>query len=677
MVAGRLPPHRQGHHPPALRVLAGDAAVGRGRAAEGLGRRRVAARRRREDEQDRPATSSSRSTSSTPSASTASATTSWPTPRTARTATSPTRAWSGATTPTSPTTSATSPPRVATVVEVQVRRHRAGAGGRQPTGGGGGRRRGRAPSPAWDVVAPSRALDATWQLIRATNAHLEAAEPWKAEPGPEVDAVLGDALEALRIVTVLASPAMPATAQEIWERLGLPGAVTDQRIPADVAWGGYPGGLPVVKGAPLFPRSRHDATVRGSTRTATSPRRRGRRGGRRGRGGRRRRRWSRWGATGRRRWRRWTSPAASPASTPRSGCTPTRPATASTRSPICSTGRSHRSQWASAGSTTTTTTRRATDQREAFAAQIALAHGLGLPLVDPHPRGVADTFDILDAEGVPARTIFHCFTGGPDEARACLDRGAFVSFSGIVTFPGAADVREAAPLVPARPPAGRDRQPLPRPRAQPGSATARRGCRSSGPAWPRCGASAPTSCGRRRRRRRGPRRPRRSTRRRGGGTRRPRLVAPSLRSSHLIRSVFLLGRVGTCRPPDRERNLQTPTSDRRRLVFASVLTIAVLPAILLVNRRRRGRRRRTSPRWACPPAEPRPRSAGTAASDDPRGALRPQFLTDAPGSAPAAAPPPIVVGTRRSRGPGHRHGDVRRRRRRRRVPATTASPWAS
>ena len=50
-------------------------------------------------------------------------------------------------------------------------------------------------------------------LIRATNAYLEANEPWKAEPGPAVDAVLGDALEALRIVAILASPAIPATAR--------------------------------------------------------------------------------------------------------------------------------------------------------------------------------------------------------------------------------------------------------------------------------------------------------------------------------------------------------------------------------------------------------------------------------------------------------------------------------
>ena len=116
------------------------------------------------------------------------------------------------------------------------------------------RRRSPPPIAAWDAVAPHRALEATWSLIRATNAYLEANEPWKAEPGPDVDAVLGDAIEALRIVTVLASPAIPATAQRIWERLGLPGAVTDQRVPSDTLWGGYPGGLPVAKGEPLFPR---------------------------------------------------------------------------------------------------------------------------------------------------------------------------------------------------------------------------------------------------------------------------------------------------------------------------------------------------------------------------------------------------------------------------------------
>lgn len=87
-------------------------------------------------------------------------------------------------------------------------------------------------------------------------------------------------------------------------------------------------------------------------------------------------------------------------------------------------------------------------QREAFAAQIALAHAHGLPLVVHTREAWADTFDILGAEGTPERTVIHCFTGGPDEARRCLDLGAHLSFSGIVTFKGAADVREAVVACP-------------------------------------------------------------------------------------------------------------------------------------------------------------------------------------------------------------------------------------
>lgn len=107
---------------------------------------------------------------------------------------------------------------------------------------------------AWAEVQPSRALEATWSLIRATNAYLEANEPWKMTPGAALDRVLGDALEAVRIVALLCSPAVPDTAQAVWERIGLPGALTDQRLAAAAAWGGYPGGLTVTKGAPLFPR---------------------------------------------------------------------------------------------------------------------------------------------------------------------------------------------------------------------------------------------------------------------------------------------------------------------------------------------------------------------------------------------------------------------------------------
>ncbi|MEX0768552.1 MAG: TatD family hydrolase [Microthrixaceae bacterium] len=87
-------------------------------------------------------------------------------------------------------------------------------------------------------------------------------------------------------------------------------------------------------------------------------------------------------------------------------------------------------------------------QRRVFAQQIALAHEHHLPLVI-HTRNAWDeTFEILDAESIPVKTVFHCFTGGPAEAAACLDRGALLSISGIVTFPSAADVREAVRVAP-------------------------------------------------------------------------------------------------------------------------------------------------------------------------------------------------------------------------------------
>jgi methionyl-tRNA synthetase len=96
--------------------------------------------------------------------------------------------------------------------------------------------------------------------MREANAHLENNEPWKAEPGPAVDRVLGDALEVLRIVAVLASPALIDSTDELWRRIGLadadgqPDRPSDVSVPDGLAWGGYPGDVPVEKGTPLFPR---------------------------------------------------------------------------------------------------------------------------------------------------------------------------------------------------------------------------------------------------------------------------------------------------------------------------------------------------------------------------------------------------------------------------------------
>ena len=87
-------------------------------------------------------------------------------------------------------------------------------------------------------------------------------------------------------------------------------------------------------------------------------------------------------------------------------------------------------------------------QREAFVQQIRLAHQHRLPLVIHTRDAWADTFDVLQAEGAPEQTIFHCFTGGPEQAELCLEMGAYLSFSGIVTFKTATDLQASAVLCP-------------------------------------------------------------------------------------------------------------------------------------------------------------------------------------------------------------------------------------
>ncbi|MBD8608001.1 TatD family hydrolase [Aeromicrobium sp. CFBP 8757] len=59
-----------------------------------------------------------------------------------------------------------------------------------------------------------------------------------------------------------------------------------------------------------------------------------------------------------------------------------------------------------------------------------------------------DVLAVLDAEGVPDRTVMHCFSGDADFARECLDRGAYLSFAGTVTFKNAENLREALRVTP-------------------------------------------------------------------------------------------------------------------------------------------------------------------------------------------------------------------------------------
>ncbi len=75
--------------------------------------------------------------------------------------------------------------------------------------------------------------------------------------------------------------------------------------------------------------------------------------------------------------------------------------------------------------------------------------GLQLPLIVHCRNAYEELVPLLQQSGLPCdRMVFHCFTGNAEDARLVLDMGAWISFTGVVTFKNAADVREAALLVP-------------------------------------------------------------------------------------------------------------------------------------------------------------------------------------------------------------------------------------
>ena len=75
--------------------------------------------------------------------------------------------------------------------------------------------------------------------------------------------------------------------------------------------------------------------------------------------------------------------------------------------------------------------------------------GVAKPIVVHCREAFADLVPVLRASGFdPTRFVFHCFTGTPDDARLVLDFGAWISFTGVVTFRNAADVAAASDLVP-------------------------------------------------------------------------------------------------------------------------------------------------------------------------------------------------------------------------------------
>src|SRR4051812_36918033 len=87
-------------------------------------------------------------------------------------------------------------------------------------------------------------------------------------------------------------------------------------------------------------------------------------------------------------------------------------------------------------------------QEESFRRHVDLAKRLDKTLVIHDRDAHDDVLRVLDDEDAPERWVMHCFSGDAAFARACLDRGAYLSFAGTVTFKNAEPVREAARLAP-------------------------------------------------------------------------------------------------------------------------------------------------------------------------------------------------------------------------------------
>ena len=87
-------------------------------------------------------------------------------------------------------------------------------------------------------------------------------------------------------------------------------------------------------------------------------------------------------------------------------------------------------------------------QFEAFRQQIRLANELDLPCIVHSREAAEDTLRIL-LEEKAKRVIFHCYTYGPEFGRRVWEAGYFTSFSGVVTYPNAKDIQEAARIAPA------------------------------------------------------------------------------------------------------------------------------------------------------------------------------------------------------------------------------------
>jgi methionyl-tRNA synthetase len=112
--------------------------------------------------------------------------------------------------------------------------------------------------PLLSELAFHRALSRLWEYVRLVNRYIDEQAPWVLARDPaqrrQLDTVLYNQLEGLRIIGLLLFPFMPYTAASLWRQLGITEEVSTQRLATGMVWGGLRPGTSIRPGAHLFPR---------------------------------------------------------------------------------------------------------------------------------------------------------------------------------------------------------------------------------------------------------------------------------------------------------------------------------------------------------------------------------------------------------------------------------------
>lgn len=110
---------------------------------------------------------------------------------------------------------------------------------------------------AFDELAFKRGLEDLWLLVGGVNRYVEACRPWalnKQGADAELDRVLYECCDALRVIAVLISPVMPGAAARLWDKLGMSEPLGAQRLPEAGEPGRLAPGTVTTRGQVLFPR---------------------------------------------------------------------------------------------------------------------------------------------------------------------------------------------------------------------------------------------------------------------------------------------------------------------------------------------------------------------------------------------------------------------------------------